>query len=129
MRPLTPVEKDVVSWFVTRLEEPQRQRLLGDLDNATVDEIRDEQMTICFHIEGYARPPYRFERPLPINACVLDTDGAKLAVTLAADENGRLFELQVIRFEAGPVIGPDWTTLRVLQSGELVNLGTLKVDY
>ena len=92
-----------------------------------VEEIRHDQLTVRFHIDGYTRPRYRFERPLPA-AAVLDADGAKLDVTVSLDENGRLFELQVLRFERGPVLGPDSTTLRAYGLGEVVNLGTLSVD-
>ena len=47
---------------------------------------------------------------------------------MAKDENGRLFELQVIRFEQGPVLEPDWSTLRVYGPGEVINLGTCSRD-
>ncbi len=46
---------------------------------------------------------------------VLDADGAALAVELAIDENGRLFDLRVIRCQDGDVINPDWSTLRALE--------------
>jgi len=50
---------------------------------AVAREIRDEQLTIRFEIDGYAGPPYRLEHPLSIDAAVLDADGATLAVTLS----------------------------------------------
>ncbi len=111
-----------MGWFAQQVDEPQRQSLLKDLDAASAEEIRDEQLTIRFEIRGYARPPYRFERPLPVDAAVLDADGARLAVVLSTDENGRLFELQVVRFETGPLLRPDWATLRVSRPGEVIRL-------
>lgn len=123
MRPLTGNEISVVRWFADRLDEPQRRALLNDLDKASAEELRDEQLTVRFDIAGYVRPPYRLEHPLAIDAAVLDADGSTLAVILSMDENGRLFELQVIRFESGPVLGPDWATLRRLRPGEVVRLG------
>jgi hypothetical protein len=102
--------------------------VLADLDRAVAEEILDEHFTVRFQVEGYTRPPYRFERPLPVDACVLDADGAKLDVSVSLDENGRLFALQVLRFEAGPVQRPDWTTLRALQPGEKVSLGVIRVS-
>jgi len=122
MRPLTATEIAVVRWFALQIDEPQRESLINDVDKATADEIRDEQLTIRFDLEDYTRPPYRFERPLPIDAAVLDTDGSTLAVVLATDENGRLFQLQVIRFEDGPILGPDWSTLRLLSPSEVIRL-------
>jgi hypothetical protein len=122
MRPLSATEKSVIRWFAERVKESQRQSLLSDLEKATAEQIHDDQLTVRFEIEGYIRPPYRFERPFPVDAAVRDADGATLAVVLAADENERLFELQVVRFEKGPVLGPDWTTLRQLGLGEVVRL-------
>ncbi len=123
MRPPTVMERNVVRWFAERVDEHQRQSLLSDLDHASAEEIQDEQLTIRFDIEGYTRPPYRGECPLPIDAMVLDADGEHLAVILSADENGRLFELQVIRFERGPVLRPEWATLRQLAPEEVIDLG------
>ena len=122
MRPLTAAERSVIGWFAERLEGSLRQSLLNDLDKASAEEIYDDQLTVRFEIEGYTRPPYRFERPFEVDAAVLDADGAILAVVLSADENQRLFELQVIRFEKGPVLRPDWATLRLLGPGEVIRL-------
>ena len=122
MRPLNATETSVVRWFADHVDDRKRQSLLADLDKALAEEIRDEQLTVRFEIDGYARPPYRLERPVLVDAAVLDADGTILAVILATDENGRLFELQVIRFERGPVLGPDWSTLRTLAPGEIIRL-------
>jgi hypothetical protein len=122
MRALTAEEESAVRWFAEQAGGAQRLSLLGDLADASVEEIRDKQLTIRFEIEGYKRPPYRFERPIPIDATAQDADGASLAVVLSTDANGRLFELQVMRFEHGPVLRPDWSTLRLLQPDEIVRL-------
>jgi hypothetical protein len=124
MRPLTATEISVVRWFAERVEEPQRQSLLSDLHKAVADEIRDEQLAIRFAIEGYSPPPSRFQRPLPIDAAVLDKDGATLDVELLTDQNGRLSGLDVFRYEAGPVLGPDWATLRIRRPDEVIRLNT-----
>jgi hypothetical protein len=122
MRPLTASEIAVVRWFAERVEEPLRQSLLRDLDKAVADEIRDEQLAIRFAIEDYDPPPDRFECPLPIHAAVLDTDGAVLDVELLTDQNRRLSRVDVFRFDAGPVIGPDWTTLRLRRPDEAATI-------
>jgi hypothetical protein len=127
VRPLFAVEREVVDWFAQRVDELQRRDLLADLDKAMAEEIRDEHLTIRFHINGYTRPPYRFERPL-LSAPVLDADGAKLHVTVSLDENGLLCELQVIRFDRGPVLGPEWSTLRLYDPGEVIDLGPHSMD-
>ena len=124
MRPPTATEISVVRWFAEQVEEPLRQSLLGDLDKASADEVRDEQVVIRFAIEGYDPPADRFECRLPVNAEVLDTDGAVLDVELLTDQNGRLRGLDVFRYDAGPVLGPDWATLRVRRPDEGIMLNT-----
>jgi hypothetical protein len=128
VRPLTDVEKRVVRWFAEHVGESQRRSLLSDLDQSSAEEIHDEHLTIRFHIDGYPRPSYRGERPLPVDATVSDADGVRLAVILAADEDERLFELQVLRFEPGPVLGPNWATLGLCAPGEVINLGTYSTE-
>ncbi len=44
---------------------------------------------------------------------MLDKDGAELSVLLHADENGRLFELEFVRWDEGPLVGPEWGTLKL----------------
>ena len=118
MRPPTASEVSVIKWFAERLDESQRQSLLSDLDKATVQEIHDEQLALRFEIEGYSAPRDRFQRELPIDAAVLDTDGATLDVFLLTDQHDRLLGLDVFRYEAGPVLGPDWATLRIRHPDE-----------
>jgi len=122
MRPLNGIEASVVRWFAEHVPEPQRHSLLQDLENAVAETTNNEQLTIRFEIGGYSRPEHHLERPLPLDTVVLDADGAKLDVTLATDKNGRLLELQILRFERGPVIGPDWQTLRLRRPDEVMKL-------
>lgn len=44
MRPLTAIETAVVRWFAERVDELPRQALLRDLDKATAQTIRDEDV-------------------------------------------------------------------------------------
>ena len=128
MRQLTPNERFVVRWFAKQVNEPERRGLLNDLENATAEDINDEQLTVRFTIEGYVPPSYQTQRPLQIGAVVLDEDGAKLSVDLLTDQNGRLFGLDVLRFENGPVLAPDWTTLRIPEPGEVIKLNESNRD-
>ena len=56
MRPPTASEISVIRWFAERTDESQRQSLLSDLEKATVEEIRDEQLALRFEIDGYSPP-------------------------------------------------------------------------
>lgn len=124
MRPPTASEVSVIKWFAERVNPSQRQTLLSDLDKAIVEEIHDEQLSIRFEIEGYRAPSDRVQRELPIDAAVLDADGATLDVFLLTDQNGRLAGLDVFRYEHGPVRGPEWATLRLRRPDEVVKLNT-----
>jgi hypothetical protein len=124
MRQPTTTEIFAVNWFAERLSAGERAALLNDLDNSTAQVLQDEQLIVRFELRGYTRPTPAFDRLLPVDACVSDRDGARLSVVLSTDQNGRLFELRVIRFEQGPVLGPDWSTLRLSEPGEVVELNT-----
>jgi hypothetical protein len=119
----TSVEKSVIHWFADRVDELRRRQLLSDLEKAQAEVLpTDGGTAVRFHVDGYVRPPYLGERAVPIDAIVLDADGAKLSVVVSEDENGRLYELQLVRYERGPIIEPDWTTLRELDRKEMIDL-------
>jgi len=109
-----------VRWFADRVDPTLKQSLLDDLDRASAEEIRDEQLMIRFEIEGYTRPTSPVS--VPVDATMLDADGAELAVVLSADADGRLYTLEVLRFETGPVIAPNWASLRRRSAGEVLRL-------
>jgi hypothetical protein len=114
MRSLTPSEKQVIRSFAERLSDPERDQLLADVESALVETITKDRSRIVFSIRGYDRPPYRGQHPFRVEGKVTDRDGVELSVLLHSDENGRLFELEIVRFDEGEVIAPDWNTLRVL---------------
>ena len=113
MRDLTSQEKRVIEAFARRLPEGQRKDLLADLSVASVLHVLDDGSRVVFSIAGYKRPPVRGQHAFPVEGRARDLDGAKLSVVLYADENHRLLELELIRFDPGSVRGPDWTTLEV----------------
>ncbi|WP_162579839.1 DUF6984 family protein [Variovorax sp. PBS-H4] len=62
-------------------------------------------------VKFIARPPHRGQHPFGVEGRMLDSDGTKLSVLLHADENGRLLELEFIRWDSGDLLGPRWETL------------------
>lgn len=44
---------------------------------------------------------------------MLDADGAEISVVLYADENGRLLELEYVRWGGGALLDPQVDSLRV----------------
>ena len=95
----------------------EREQLLADL--ATCDVVIDlpDRSIILFQLPGYERPPGHARGSFAslkgdgVEGHVIDRDGARLDVLLHADANRRLYELELVRYEVGPVIGPDWNTL------------------
>lgn len=113
MRDLTPAERNVIREVARRLPDGERDRLLEDMERATAESQSVDGSRIVFSIAGYVRPPYRGQHPYPVEGKVQDRDGSELSVLLHADENGRLLELEVVRFDEGDVMGPVWGTLRL----------------
>lgn len=113
MRPLTSIERQVIRSFAERLSDPERDQLLADSECAIVETVTEDGSRIVFSIRGYERPAYRGQHPVAAEGKVTDRDGAELSVLLHADENGRLFELEIVRFDEGDLIAPDWSTLRL----------------
>ncbi len=113
MRDLTSAEKHVIREIALRLPGDERDRLLADMEQATAETLSSDGSRVAFGIAGYHRPAYRGQHPFPVEGKVLDRDGSELSVLLHADENGRLLELEIVRFDEGEVIQPDWSTLRL----------------
>jgi hypothetical protein len=116
LRALTTNERSIISAIAQELDAPDRIQLLADLENATARTVATDGSLIEFEIAGYARPAFRGENPFDVEGRVLDNDGAELLVLVHADHNGRLLELELVRFERGEVIGPDWSTLQLYRS-------------
>jgi len=121
MRALTPGETDVIRWFAVREGESAGLRLLEDLDDTKVEEIRNEHLRLRFHLSG--RSPLGFEDTYPASfASALDADGGSLVLILWLDLDGTLYELHVSRVDAGPVQRPDWSNLRAMPREEFARL-------
>lgn len=112
MRPLTSNEKHVIRSFAQRLPDRERDQLLADCDNALAETVTHDGSRVTFSIVGYQRPSYRGQHPFAVEGKVADLDGAELSVLLHADEHGRLLELELVRFDDGDVLKPNWSTLQ-----------------
>ena len=111
MREITADERDAIQSVAAKLDPERAKRLLDDLDGAMVEEVLDDGSRLQFHLRGYERPPYRGQRLLEPQPWVRDKDGAEVEVLVHIDQNHRLFELELVRYQAGELIGVDWTTL------------------
>jgi hypothetical protein len=112
-RPPSEVEKYVVQKIANRLPRKAREQLLDDLRIAMVTEVAADGSRIVFSIMNYDRPESGRMKSFGIEGELLDKDGTKVSLDLFADENGRLFELELIRWGHGDLIEPNWATLEV----------------
>ena len=83
------------------------------MEHATAQTMPSVRSRITFMIAGYERPAYQGQHPFRVEGKVQDRDGSEISVLLYADENGRLLELELVRFDEGEVIEPDWSTMRL----------------
>lgn len=114
MRQLDPNERALVQALVSGLDNGARDQALTDLANAVAMPVTEDNSRILFGIKGYERPPYRGQHSFAGEAKMKDRDNAELSVVLYADENGRLLELEFIRWAPGNVLGPRWETLEFI---------------
>jgi hypothetical protein len=94
--------------FASGLGEGERAQLLQDLQKASAAPATPDGSRVVFNIARYDRLPYRGQHPFGVEGGMLDSDGTELSVLLHADENGRLLELEFIRWDSGDLLGPRW---------------------
>jgi hypothetical protein len=104
---------EAVRQIVAHLEPEERARLSADLDVAEVECGNDVGSIFEFRLPGYRALHRSGQMPLPVEGRVRDADGEMLDVVLYVDPNGHLFELELLRWAEGNVIGPDWRTFTV----------------
>jgi hypothetical protein len=114
-RALLEGEKSLIAQFADKLDSAEREQLRFDVARATAKIDVTDASRVMFDIAGYQRPPYRGQQPFGIEGTMLDSDNAEVSVLLHADENGRLFELEFIRWDSKHILGPQWNTLKLFK--------------
>lgn len=109
-RSLTETENMLVTRMAGKLPDRQRAQIIADLARATAEPLNDDSSIVRFEIDGYQRVP-SIGRHTSVDGVAKDGDGAQLNVILFTDQNDRLYELEIVRFESGAIVGPDWKTL------------------
>ena len=90
------------------------EQLAADVASGQVEAEDAYGSRLIFHLPGYARPPYKGERDLPVEGKMLDVDGVEIRVLLWEDQNHRIYELELIKLAVGEPISPDWQTFEVI---------------
>src|SRR5216683_2103044 len=112
-RRLTEMETKVIRRVAEKLPKDLQQQLLTDLVHSQAEDATPDGSRVVFHISRYQHAPYRGQHSYGVEGDLVDKDGETLSFDLFADENGRLLELEVIRWAGGPLIEPDWDTLKL----------------
>jgi hypothetical protein len=111
-RPLTENERMLVSRMAEKLPDNKRTQIMSDLERAKAESLNDDESIIRFDIAGYQHPT-SIGRIIIADGMAKDKDGADLEVILFTDSDGRLYELEIVRFEEGGLVAPDWATLAI----------------
>jgi hypothetical protein len=120
MRQLSEAETSVLTLLGNEIDpDSVRVQFLLDLEHCLVTEGSDDGSRVLFHIEGYERPPYRGQHAFrgkdgfPIEGCVVDGDGAEIDVSIFADKNDRLLELEYVKQSLVQILGPRLESFRL----------------
>ena len=113
MRSLSNEEKNLLARFADKIDGAEKVQLLADAAHATAKVISTDGSRVMFDISNYQRPPYRGQHSFGVDGKMLDVDNTELSVCLYADENGRLLELEFIRWDSNDLLSPQWNTLEV----------------
>lgn len=111
MRALSSRETKVIEDCASLLPSERREKLLVDLRGASVQSEAENGRIVKFKISGYERPLYKGQHSFGTEGRVLDGDGADVWMTLYADENDRLLELEFIRWDGKKIMDLNWETL------------------
>lgn len=112
---LTHGELGAIEEIAQSLDDYDNNKLMDDVKIAGVEIKNKDRSIIAFLLPGYSRPDsVNGQESYPFEGQVDDKDGEKLSVILYKDINGRLVELELIRYASGDVVGPNWDTFRVV---------------
>lgn len=113
-RPLSAEERRCIERFADELRGHERAQLLADAASATAVDVTPDGTRVLFAIADHDRPAYRGQHLYGVEGTLRDLDGGALSVLLYADEHSRLLELEIIRWDEGPLLQPQWDTLIVI---------------
>jgi hypothetical protein len=105
-------ERHAIEKIAAVLRGELRAQLLNDLANAEVAFALPDRSLVEFRLPN-AEPASAGQSPYPVEGRVTDLDGEQLEVVVYR-RNGRLSELELIRYHETPVLGPQWRTFEIV---------------
>lgn len=120
VRRLSNKESEAIVLIAGSIESAaERDQLLTDIQSCTVISKNVDGSMLMFNIDGYMRPEkwrqsqYKARDGYIAEGVVKDKDGVDMDVMLFKDQNHRILKLDIVRYQGGPVLGPDWSTFRL----------------
>jgi len=107
MRRISKFERVLIEGVARKLHPSAASKLINDMDNASVDDSVGGRSRVLFIIDGYGPVAYKGQHQYPVEMRLIDADGADLTAILYADENDRLCELEIIRWDGAEPMSPD----------------------
>ncbi|MDP9414120.1 MAG: hypothetical protein M3Q08_08505 [Pseudomonadota bacterium] len=117
MKPLSDLERYILMSLAKAMQDEERANLSRDIEQVYVEERSGRFDSVIFGIRGYDRPPYEGQKPYSAEAAIRDSDGADLWAIAYMDQNRRLLELEIIRWDEKEIIQPDPSSLAVSING------------
>ena len=120
MRKPTALEFTIIQRMAKEIVPPSVQaQLLRDLESCMINCVRPDESLIRFDIEGYCRPDYKGQHSFtgkdgfPVGGVTTDEDGSKVEVWLYADENNRILEIELNKWDGAPLKRVNWENFLV----------------
>lgn len=109
---ISDTERHLIAYVASMLPPDEREDLMRDLDISHVARRSEDMQLVRFEIDGYTRPDYIGQRPYSAEAILKDVDDAELLLIIFKDQNQRLLELEIVRFDGGALQRPVLSTLK-----------------
>ncbi|MBD8634465.1 hypothetical protein [Stenotrophomonas sp. CFBP 13725] len=107
MRAISERERFLIEGVAKRLPPQDASQLIEDMNRCSAVDRFPDGAVVLFIIEGYDRPKYEGQHSYPVEIRLSDADGADLTAILFADPNDRLYELEIVRWDLGVLVGPN----------------------
>lgn len=111
MRAVSNRERLLIEGVARHLSPQAASQLIDDLNKCRAVDRFPDGAVVLFIIEGYDRPKYEGQHSYPVEIRLCDADGSELTAILFADPNNRLYELEIIRWDFGVMIGPNMESM------------------
>ncbi|MCC7633393.1 DUF6984 family protein [Stenotrophomonas rhizophila] len=112
MRKISELERILIEGVSEKMSPGDASKLLADMVVASATDVSLDGSRVIFSLEGYESPVYDGQHQFPVEIRLLDSDAGELTAVLYADSNGRLYELELIRWDGKPLVSPDLATLK-----------------